>query len=99
MGGGSVKSEIWRISRIIINDLAIFKNTRCSRCLQIKAMIISVGGSPEPIIFSLKEVKCGAEVFITGHNPWNLYAVEQREKLCLYFNSYQFTACQESVPG
>ncbi|PHJ36971.1 hypothetical protein P378_19165 [Desulforamulus profundi] len=32
-------------------------------------MIISVGGSPEPIIFSLKEVKCGAEVFITGHNP------------------------------
>lgn len=42
-------------------------------------------------------VKNGAEVVIKEHNPWNLYAVEQRKKLCLYFNSGQFTACQAII--
>ncbi|MDD3654449.1 MAG: TIGR02710 family CRISPR-associated CARF protein [Desulfotomaculaceae bacterium] len=42
-------------------------------------------------------VKNGAEVVIKGHNPWNFYAVEQRKKLRLYFNSGQFTACQAII--
>lgn len=44
---------------------------------------------------SLGIVKAGTEMIIRGPNPWDLYAVEQRKKLCLFFNRYQFTACRE----
>lgn len=46
---------------------------------------------------NLGVVKTGTEVIVKGPNPWHLYAVEQRKKLCLYFNRYQFTACQEII--
>lgn len=42
-------------------------------------------------------VVTGSEKLVLSSNPWNLYAVEQKKKLCLYFNRYQFTACQEII--
>lgn len=46
---------------------------------------------------SLGMVVSGTEMIIRGPNPWDLYAVERRKKLCLYFNRYQFPACLEII--
>ncbi len=46
---------------------------------------------------SLGVVISGKEMIINGPNPWDIYAVEHRKKLCLYFNRYQFSACLEII--
>ena len=48
---------------------------------------------------SLGIVKDGTEKIIHCHNPWDLYLVEQRKSLCLFFNRYQFAASREVISG
>lgn len=33
----------------------------------------------------------------TGVSPWQLFAVEEKQRIALYFNRYQFTAAQDAI--
>lgn len=46
---------------------------------------------------SLGIVKEGTEKIIQCNNPWDIYFVEQRKNLCLFFNRYQFAASREII--
>jgi CRISPR-associated protein (TIGR02710 family) len=42
-------------------------------------------------------VESGSEVIHVGVNPWDLFAVQERQRLAQYFNSYQFAACRTLI--
>lgn len=42
-------------------------------------------------------VESGSEVIHIGVNPWDLFAVQERQHLARHFNSYQFTACRTLI--
>jgi CRISPR-associated protein (TIGR02710 family) len=42
-------------------------------------------------------VESGSEVIHVGVNPWDLFAVQERQRLAQHFNSYQFTACRTLI--
>lgn len=42
-------------------------------------------------------VVSGSEELRLGANPWDLFAVQERQRLAQYFNSYQFVACQKLI--
>lgn len=42
-------------------------------------------------------VESGSEVIHIGVNPWDLFAVQERQRLAQYFNSYQFVACRTLI--
>jgi CRISPR-associated protein (TIGR02710 family) len=44
-------------------------------------------------------VVSGTEVVRSGVSPWQLFAVEEKRRLAIYFNSHQFAAAIESVEG
>lgn len=39
-------------------------------------------------------VESGSEEVRLGPNPWDIFAVQERQQLAQYFNSYQFAACR-----
>ena len=44
-------------------------------------------------------VESGSEEIRLGPNPWELFAVQERQRLAQYFNSYQFAACRTLIQG
>ena len=44
-------------------------------------------------------VESGSEVIHVGVNPWDLFAVQERQRLAQHFNSYQFAACRTLIQG
>lgn len=42
-------------------------------------------------------VESGSEEIRLGPNPWDLFAIQERQRLVQYFNSYQFTACRTLI--
>jgi CRISPR-associated protein (TIGR02710 family) len=44
-------------------------------------------------------VESGSEEVRLGPNPWELFAVQERQRLAQYFNSYQFVACRTLIQG
>lgn len=42
-------------------------------------------------------VESGSEEVRLGPNPWELFAVQERQRLAQYFNSYQFVACRTLI--
>lgn len=42
-------------------------------------------------------VESGSEEVRLGPNPWELFAVQERQRLTQYFNSYQFAACRALI--
>ncbi|MEW5954422.1 MAG: TIGR02710 family CRISPR-associated CARF protein [Bacillota bacterium] len=72
---------------------ALFSVTLAEGC-----SFVYVGGN-ERDKNSLGIVKEGTEKIIPCNNPWDLYFVEQRKNLCLFFNRYQFAAGREIISG
>lgn len=52
-----------------------------------------VGGS-QRTKGGLGVVESGSEELRLGPNPWEMFAVQERQHLVQYFNGYQFTACR-----
>ncbi|MGE0827503.1 MAG: TIGR02710 family CRISPR-associated CARF protein [Candidatus Binatia bacterium] len=42
-------------------------------------------------------VESGSEVIHLGVNPWELFAVQERQRLAQHFNAYQFAACRTLI--
>lgn len=42
-------------------------------------------------------VESGSEELRLGANPWELFAVQEQQRLAQYFNSYQFAACRTLI--
>jgi CRISPR-associated protein (TIGR02710 family) len=42
-------------------------------------------------------VVSGSEEVRLGPNPWDIFAVQERQRLAQYFNSYQFAACRTLI--
>lgn len=42
-------------------------------------------------------VESGSEEIYAGENPWQLFAVQERQRLTHYFNVYQFAACRTLI--
>lgn len=42
-------------------------------------------------------VESGSEVIHVGVNPWDLFAIQEQQRLAQYFNSYQFAACRTLI--
>lgn len=42
-------------------------------------------------------VESGSEEIRLGANPWQLFAIQERQRLAYYFNVYQFAACRKVI--
>lgn len=42
-------------------------------------------------------VESGSEEVWRGANPWQLFAIQEQQRLAYYFNSYQFAACRRVI--
>ena len=42
-------------------------------------------------------VESGSEMIHVGGNPWDLFAVQERQRLAQHFNAYQFVACRTLI--
>lgn len=42
-------------------------------------------------------VESGSEEVRLGANPWQLFAIQEQQRLVYYFNSYQFAACRRVI--
>ena len=44
-------------------------------------------------------VVSGSEEVRLGPNPWDVFAIQERQRLAQYFSSYQFAACRALIQG
>ena len=64
-----------------------------------KGFMFSYVGGRERTKDGLGVVITGTEEVHTGVSPWRLFAVEERHRIALYANTYQFDAAVQAIAG